>query len=201
MTTALATPRCPNCSREYVKRVHRQGIYERLSSLFYIYPFRCQLCSHRFLFRQTGAHYRKIFFDRREYERMPSRFPLAIERDQVNAEGTVVEISMAGCSIQTDAELQPGSIVKVRLNVFGDERSVLVNAAVVRSSYPQRVGVEFLTIERREKEKLQFFVRGLLAARSNSHPDARVNESGIPEPEFRTNRNPRACEVLQMSGK
>ncbi|MGH7832927.1 MAG: PilZ domain-containing protein, partial [Candidatus Binatia bacterium] len=97
--------------------------------------------------------YRKIFFDRREYERMPSRFPSAIEWDQFNAEGTVVEISMAGCSIQTDAELAPGSIVRLRLNVFGDERSVLVDAAVVRSSYPKRPGVEFLTIERREKEK------------------------------------------------
>jgi hypothetical protein len=199
MTTAVAIPRCPNCSREYVKRVHRQGIYERFSSVFYIYPFRCQLCSHRFLFRQTGVRYRKIFFDRREYERMPSFFPSSIEWDQINAEGTVAEISMAGCSIQTDAEVPPGTIVRLRLNVFGDERSVLVEAAVVKSAYPTRLGVEFLAIERREKEKLQFFVRGLLANRPRLNLD--VNESCIPEPEFGTNRNPRACEALQMSGK
>jgi hypothetical protein len=201
MTTEAAAPRCPNCSREYIKRVHRQGLYERLASFFYIYPFRCQLCSHRFLFRQIGVRYTKIFFDRREYERMPSRFLSFIEWDKLNAEGTVVEISMAGCSIQTDAELAPGSIVKLQLNVFDDERSVLVDAAVVRSSYPKRLGVEFLSLDRREKDKLQFFVRGLLAHPQTLHPEVPLNKSGILEPEFRTSRNPRACEVLQMSGK
>jgi hypothetical protein len=201
MTTAVAAPRCPNCSREYVKRVHRQGIYERLASVFYIYPFRCQLCSHRFQFRQTGVRYTKIFFDRREYERMSSRFPSFIGWDEVNAEGMVVEISMAGCSIQTDAELPPGSIVRLQLNVFDDERSVLVDAAVVRSSYPKRLGLEFLTMDRREREKLQFFVRGLLARPPRLEPEIPLNKSGTLEPEFRTSRNLQACEVLQMSGK
>jgi hypothetical protein len=61
--------------------------------------------------------------------------------------------------------------------------------------------VEFLTIDRREREKLQFFVRGLLAARARAHSDAPVNQSDIPALEFRTNRNPPACEVLQTSEK
>jgi hypothetical protein len=55
---------CPNCSSEYVTRASRAGL-ERLMSLFYIYPFRCQLCWHRFRLFQWGVTYRRIELDSR----------------------------------------------------------------------------------------------------------------------------------------
>jgi hypothetical protein len=55
---------CPNCSSEYVARVSRAGL-ERLMSLFHIYPFRCQLCWHRFRLFQWGVTYRRIDLDSR----------------------------------------------------------------------------------------------------------------------------------------
>jgi chromosome segregation ATPase len=50
---------CPKCSSDDVERVSRIGS-ERLISLFYIYPFRCQPCGHRFRLLQWGVTYRKI---------------------------------------------------------------------------------------------------------------------------------------------
>ena len=44
----MAQIRCPNCSKEYVARVARVGFAEEILSLFYIYPFKCQLCGCRF---------------------------------------------------------------------------------------------------------------------------------------------------------
>ena len=55
---------CPRCSSEYVKRVSRVGP-ERLMSLFYIYPFRCQPCGHRFRLLQWGVTYTRIEEDQR----------------------------------------------------------------------------------------------------------------------------------------
>jgi DNA repair exonuclease SbcCD ATPase subunit len=49
-------PVCPKCSSDSVKRVSRIGS-ERLISLFYIYPFRCQPCGHRFRLFKWGVRY------------------------------------------------------------------------------------------------------------------------------------------------
>lgn len=50
---------CPKCSSNYVKRVSRIGS-ERLLSFFYIYPFRCQPCGHRFRLLQWRVTYTKM---------------------------------------------------------------------------------------------------------------------------------------------
>ena len=50
---------CPKCSSDHVKRVSRIG-HERLISLFYIYPFRCEACRHRFRRLRWGVTYTKI---------------------------------------------------------------------------------------------------------------------------------------------
>jgi stage V sporulation protein G len=64
---------CPKCSSEYVKRASRVGL-ERLMSLFYIYPFRCQLCWHRFRLFQWGVTYTRIELDSRAArQRRPTR--------------------------------------------------------------------------------------------------------------------------------
>jgi len=46
---------CPKCSSDAIKRAHRQGLKERLFSLFSFYPYRCRKCNHRFLlFSSSG---------------------------------------------------------------------------------------------------------------------------------------------------
>ena len=59
---SMQPPVCPRCSSEDIKRVSRIGP-ERLISLFYIYPFRCQPCGHRFRLFQRGVSYTRIQLD------------------------------------------------------------------------------------------------------------------------------------------
>jgi predicted nucleic acid-binding Zn ribbon protein len=59
----MPQPVCPKCSSEYVKRASRDG-FERLMSLFYIYPFRCKPCAHRFRLLQRGVTYTRVELDR-----------------------------------------------------------------------------------------------------------------------------------------
>ena len=86
----------------------RVGLGERLISLFYVYPFRCQLCSHRFKVIQWGVTYTRIEEDRREYERLPANFPVAFSAGAMNGQGGVLDISMGGCMFHTEARLSGG---------------------------------------------------------------------------------------------
>ena len=55
-------PVCPKCSSDCVKRASRVS-FERLMSVFYIYPFRCLPCGHRFRVLKWGVTYTKIELD------------------------------------------------------------------------------------------------------------------------------------------
>jgi len=161
----MPRPLCPRCSREYVKRVGRVGLGERLASLFYIYPFRCQLCGHRFQLLQWGVTYQKIEEDRREYERVPARFPITFDARAVQGRGLAVDISMAGCTFHTETELAEGSILQMRLEVPQETSPVRVEAVIIRTLRAGRVGVEFVQFESGERERLQRFIRGLILDR------------------------------------
>jgi hypothetical protein len=161
----MPRPLCPRCSREYIRRVSRVGLGERLISLFYVYPFRCQLCGHRFKLLQWGIKYKRIEEDRREYERMPVNFAATFVAGGVHGQGLIVDISIAGCSLHTDAQLAEGNILRMGLQVSNQTPPVNVEAAIVRSIRLNRAGVEFLQFENGERERLQRFIRGLILDR------------------------------------
>lgn len=156
---------CPKCSKDYVKRVGRQGLKEHVLSLCYVYPFRCQLCGYRFRFLQWGIRYQRVEEDRREYERLPMNFPVSFEGDDVRGVGSVVDISMSGCSLHAEAQLEEGKILQMVLQISRDLLPVAVEAAIVRTVQANRVGVEFLRFQPTERERLQLFVRGLVLGR------------------------------------
>jgi hypothetical protein len=134
-------------------------------SLFYVYPFRCQLCGHRFQLLQWGVKYNKIEEDRREYERMPANFPITFDAGGVQGRGLAVDVSMAGCTFHTEAELAEGNILQMRLGVPEETSPVRVEAVIIRTLLAGRVGVEFLKFQNGERERLQRFIRGLILDR------------------------------------
>lgn len=161
----MASVKCPNCAREFVRRVSRVGIVEKILSLFYVYPFKCQLCGFRFRFLQRGVHYIRVEEDRRVYDRLEINCPLTFSGDDGSGEGTLIEVSIGGCSFSTDAHITGGTIFKMSLKVSSDAAPILVDAAVVRHARPQAIGMEFLQWPPGERERLQQFIRGLLIDR------------------------------------
>lgn len=159
----MATPKCPNCTRDFVRRVSRAGLGEKILSLFYVYPFRCQLCGERFRAFQRGVRYRRVKEDRREYHRMEMKFPVTITgQDDFHTKGTLLNLSMGGCSVATDGDLAEGTIVRIELAITGMTRPVIVEAAIVRNFHERTAGMEFLRWQQAERERLQLFIRGLL---------------------------------------
>lgn len=157
---------CPNCSTDYVNSVGRQGIIERLLSIFCVY-LRCQICGYRFRSWRWGGKYKRSEEDRREYERLPCNFSVSIGGDNLHGVGSVVDLSVGGCSLHTETPLLEGTTLRLALQISTDLLPLTVEAAIVRSVHGNRVGVEFIRIQQSERERLQLFVRGLLSARND----------------------------------
>lgn len=58
-TGSFASVPCPACGGTLARRAHRNGLAEKMFSILYLYPFRCQLCGHRFLTLQWGTRYHR----------------------------------------------------------------------------------------------------------------------------------------------
>jgi len=161
----MADIKCPNCARDFVRRVPRAGLPEALWSLFYVYPFKCQLCAERFRFFQWGVRHTGAEEDRREYDRMEANFPVKFRGEDIAGEGVLLKVSMGGCKFKTSTDLRLGMILQIGLQVSADLAPVVVDAAVVRSAGSGSAGVEFLRWQESQRERLQLFVRGTLIGR------------------------------------
>ncbi len=170
--------KCPMCSKEYIARVARVGFAEKILSLFYVYPFKCQLCGCRFKALQWGVRYFRVEEDRREYERLPTSFPVSFSSEASQGRGITSEISMSGCTFQPETEAsnpKEGSVLRMALQIPNTPEPVNVEA-VVRNIRQDHVGVEFLRFPPADKDRLQHYVRDLLARREG---EARKSEHRV----------------------
>jgi hypothetical protein len=149
-------PPCPQCRKPFTRRSQREGLFERCLSLVHVYPFRCQLCAHRFRALNWGANFVKYRPDRRAYVRLPVRYPVTFTGDMTGA-GTIANLSIQGCGIETDAVPPQGAILQLTLHETNGQPAIEVEAAVVRSvvSRTRQVGVEFLRLQASESERLR----------------------------------------------
>ncbi len=150
------SPPCPRCRKPFTRRSQRRGLLERCISLVHIYPFRCQLCAHRFLAPHWGARFVKHRPDRRAYVRLSVRCPATFTGDAAGA-GTIANLSIQGCGIETDAVPPPGAILRLTMHETTGQPAIEVDVAVVRAVSPRlrQVGVEFLRMQDGEQEKLR----------------------------------------------
>jgi hypothetical protein len=172
---------CPNCSSEFVKRARRTKPHERLFSVFYVYPFRCQVCSHAFKLFQPGIRYIRVDDDRREQTRVSVECPAWMKKDIIKCAGTVVDLSASGCTMRTLSAPPIGSIVTVGLEILDEPKPVTIEAAIVRNANQDRVGLEFLKFYGDERHRLRRVIEGLMsreAAAAAAMPQSRLDPSG-----------------------
>lgn len=151
-------PRCPQCGKDFVRRSHRQGAFEHLLSAVYVYPFRCQLCTYRFRAFEWGAQYKRHLIDQREYERIPVRLTVNVSGDRGKGQGTLTDLSMGGCTLQTEVTFVPGELLQLSFQPTEKDPAISVEAAVVRSARSTNLGVEFLRLQAAQKDALRQFV-------------------------------------------
>jgi PilZ domain len=163
----MAAPKCPICSREFVKRASRRGVFEKFLSYFYIFPFRCQLCHYRFRRIQWGTVYRKIVYDRREFERVPVYLNVSISAESgENCNGALQDLSLGGCRLTTAAEFGEGAILRLGLCIPSQDHPIVIDAAAVRNIGIEHTHVEFLQLEHNERQRLRLLLKELQEARN-----------------------------------
>jgi hypothetical protein len=147
-----------------VRRTPREGTLEQLLSLAYIYPFRCQLCTHRFRSMEWGKRYDKQTSEKRQYERLASNIPASFSGGDQEGNGVVTDISMGGCGLETDASLTEGALLELRLFV-SDQQPPITAESVVRSVRSKFAGLQFLRFQPEGKDRLSQLIRELISTR------------------------------------
>ena len=158
-------PCCPRCGTWIVRRSPLQSTGEHLLSLVTVYPLRCQLCTHRFpvLLKRFSVHYK------REYERILVRYPayfyLPCSGKDSKAFGIMVNLSIRGCRIKSQAVVAPGTSLVLRFEAVDREQDIEVKGAVVRSVMNGTMGIEFFEIEKEEEDRIRHIIEERLYAR------------------------------------
>ncbi len=156
-------PACPHCGILLVKKVSRRGLREYLLSVLTVGPFRCQVCTHRFLaFRWLPATNTK-----REYNRISVRYQMLLssarEDDQIQCEeGTLVDISIRGCAIKSNVPLHKGTILCLQIRPTDQEPPIKIDIVTVRTVTGRRIGLEFVKIRPEEEIRLRRVLLTLL---------------------------------------
>jgi hypothetical protein len=128
---------------------------ERLQSLAGISPFHCQSCSFRFPASRLGRRYPVQMVDRREHLRIPVRLFLSFSGGKVRGEGTVLDISMGGCIIESSAPVHVDDIFYLQIALENNQAPLEV-AAMVRSVSPRGIAFKFLRAAQENKRLLAF---------------------------------------------
>jgi hypothetical protein len=146
---------CTQCRKPFVKAVRREGLLDCLLSLVYVYPFRCQICRHRFSVLRWGIRYNGTLDDRRRYVRHPVRLPVTLTSQSGKHDGRATDLSVGGCSIAVFAPYREGDVLSIWLQTPDDEPPIEVDAAVVRTVSQGRLGVEFVSLRDPEEARLR----------------------------------------------
>ncbi len=160
----MSDQQCPKCGKDFVRRALRVGVVERLLSLCYLYPYRCQLCAHRFRLFEWGRRYDERTVDQRQYERIEVQISATFSMDQTSGTGLVNSLSLGGCALEVETQLSVGALLQLQLRVSGSDPPIEVEAAIVRSVRANTFGMEFLRLRSDEHYRLIHYVAGLLIA-------------------------------------
>jgi hypothetical protein len=126
-----------------------------MATLLFVSPFHCPSCSHRFLASRLGFNNAQHPIDRREHLRIPVRFYLSFSGGKVRGEGTVLDLSMGGCIIQSKTQVHTDDIFYLQLSLDEGELPLEV-AAMVRSVSARGIAFKFLRAAQENKRLLAF---------------------------------------------
>ncbi len=149
-------PKCPQCGRGPAHRALRRGPLESLLFIIALHPFRCQFCTHRFL----AVHFKPGSFTRREYERVRVHYAVALapafaENQFAGVRGTIFDLSIRGCLMESEVPLFTGSCVRLEIEPMDGEPPIEVDGAVVRSVNGKRTRLAFFKIRPDEETRIR----------------------------------------------
>lgn len=87
--------------------------------------------------------------------RVPVDYPAFFTGEEGSAHGTVTNLTIAGCEIQSHVQLPIGAGVSLRVQAPEARPPIIIVRAIVRWKKSDRFGLEFVRFEGRTKEQLE----------------------------------------------
>jgi hypothetical protein len=79
----------------------------------------------------------------------------------VGGEGSVTDLSIRGCRIESPIDVQPGAALELRIAAIEHEPPIQIQQGLVRWSRERQFGLEFVTMAPEEWARLQHTVKQL----------------------------------------
>lgn len=157
---------CPTCGSAFVRVTREEAVVRRLLNHVSLYTFRCQLCTNQFRAFRPGAYNSAQAFDRRQFKRLTASIPATYMVDTPQRDGLVVDLSMGGCTLQTNATLPRGTFMEVVLKPHPALPPITVETAMVSSLHSASMGIRFLEFRADDKQRLCQLVLKLLVSQT-----------------------------------
>jgi hypothetical protein len=77
--------------------------------------------------------------------RLPLHCPVIFATDEFVGEGTVIDVGVLSCAVESETVPLPGEYVRLRVLIPDEEGPLEVGLAKVRWAKQQQFGMEFLT--------------------------------------------------------
>jgi PilZ domain len=159
----METIQCTRCATDYVRQSRRSGTIDRVLSMLRMFPFRCQLCTHRFWVIRLGQDFDATPNDeKREYQRFAVNIPATFRGEQNSGKGRITTLAIRGACLETESRLEHGTRVSLTLSLPGMHPPVEIETAVVRAALGKRFGLEFLEIDSLDEELLRSHIETLI---------------------------------------
>jgi hypothetical protein len=98
--------------------------------------------------------------------RFPLRCPVIFASDEFVGEGTVVDLGVPRCAVESDIAPLPGEYLRLHVLMPDEEGPLEVRLAKVRWATPQRFGVEFLKVSNGQQVRIGRLFRAIDATPS-----------------------------------
>lgn len=95
----------------------------------------------------------------RRYPRVAVQLPVSFRNNECEADGTLYNLSLGGCRIDTDQPPEKGVYLLMHMYLSYAEPPTIIQLAAVRWSSATEFGVEFLMLTEATQERLQRFLR------------------------------------------
>lgn len=93
-------------------------------------------------------------------QRKDSRFPVGFRSsfssaNSISGDGTLSELSLRGCRVRSVIEVNPGTVLQIRVHVSERESLIVISHAIVRWYRDGSFGCEFVNLGAEEWAKLR----------------------------------------------
>lgn len=100
--------------------------------------------------------------DLRKFPRYPVQFRSSFTSAHiVGGEGTLIDLSIRGCRVDSETKVQPGINLELRIHLPDHEPPIQIELAAVRWTRGREFGLEFTSLDTDQRERLRQVVRDL----------------------------------------